>query len=237
MDAFTFRLLKTLAVTALLLNVTACSQTKTPPIANGPTGSPSQTAGAGEPNALAANSQSAGNQSNDSQKRKIDACALLASNEIQSVQGEVLKETKASGKSESGFKVSQCFFTLPTFNKSIALALTQKDDGSGGRDPRQYWKETFEGDTEAERDREKGTEKTSAKRGERGREEDEEKSARPEKIAGVGDEAFWTGSRVGGALYVLKDNSYIRLSIGGADDQQTRIKKSKALAQMVLKRL
>jgi len=36
---------------------------------------------------------------------------------------------------------------------------------------------------------------------------------------------------------VLKGNSYIRISVGGAGDQATKIKKSKALAQMVLKHL
>ena len=45
------------------------------------------------------------------------------------------------------------------------------------------------------------------------------------------------GNRVGGALYVLKHNSYIRVSIGGAGDQQTKIAKSKALARLALKRL
>jgi hypothetical protein len=36
---------------------------------------------------------------------------------------------------------------------------------------------------------------------------------------------------------VLKGNSYIRISVGGPGDQATKIKKSKDLAEMVLKRL
>jgi hypothetical protein len=42
---------------------------------------------------------------------------------------------------------------------------------------------------------------------------------------------------VGGALYVLKGNNYIRISVGGAGDQADKIRKSKALAQSILGRL
>jgi hypothetical protein len=156
-----------------------------------------------------------------SSKGKIDACALLTSKEIESVQGEPLKDTKASGNSAGEFAVSQCYFALPTSANSISLAVTQKGDGSDARDPKQFWKETFHG----EKDKEKG------------RAGEEEKSTAPEKIEGVGDEAFWLGNRVGGELYVLKGNSFIRISVGGAGDKAAKIDKSKKLAQMVLKRL
>jgi len=36
---------------------------------------------------------------------------------------------------------------------------------------------------------------------------------------------------------VLKGNSFLRLSVGGAGDQASKIKKSKELAEMALKRL
>jgi hypothetical protein len=36
---------------------------------------------------------------------------------IESVQGEPLKETKPSEKSDGAFAVSQCVFTLPTFTQ------------------------------------------------------------------------------------------------------------------------
>jgi hypothetical protein len=38
-------------------------------------------------------------------------------------------------------------------------------------------------------------------------------------------------------LYVLKGNEFIRVSVGGAGDEASKIDKSKKLAQMVLKRL
>jgi hypothetical protein len=172
---------------------------------------------------------------------KTDACALLTSQEIRSVQGEPLKETKASGSAEKGFSISQCFFTLPTFNNSISLVVTQKGDGADGRDPKEFWEATFDKESEGQRERER--DKKSAKEREqenardKSREEEEEEAAPPQKIAGVGDEAFWTGSRVGGALYVLKGSTYLRVSVGGAGDQQSKINKSKALARLALKRL
>ena len=163
-------------------------------------------------------------------KPKTDACALLTSKEVESVQGEAIKETKLSGSSDGGFSVSQCFFTLPTFTNSISLSVTQKGDDASARDPREFWKQTFgqkrEDDKKGERDREKPR-----------AEGEEEKSVPPQRIDGIGNEAFWMGSRVGGALYVLKGNNYVRISIGGAGDQMSKIKRSKALAQRAIARL
>jgi hypothetical protein len=67
--------------------------------------------------------------------------------------------------------------------------------------------------------------------------EEEEKKNPPKKVDGVGDEAYWSGNRFGGALYVLKRNVILRISIGGPDDQETKIEKSKRLAEKALGRL
>lgn len=156
-----------------------------------------------------------------SNKGKIDACALLTSKEIKSVQGEPLQDTKSSGQSGAGLATSQCYFVLPTSSNSISLTVMQKGDGSDARDPKQFWKETFHSD----KDKEKG------------RAGEGEKANAQEKIEGIGDEAFWLGNRVGGALYVLKGGNVVRISVGGADDQAAKLDKSKKLAQLVLKRI
>jgi len=161
-------------------------------------------------------------------KSKLDACAMLTTEEIQSIQGEALKETKLSERSADGFYTSQCFFTLPTFTNSISLAVTQRADSPGARDPRKFWKDNFHRDKERTKERDR----------EREREEEEgEESRPPQKITGIGDEAFWMASPAAGILYVLKGSSYVRISIGGRGDQQTKIKKSKALARKVIDRL
>lgn len=158
-------------------------------------------------------------------KPKVDACAMLTSQDIEPIQGEALKETKLSGTSTGGFNVSQCFFTLPTFTNSISLAVTHRGDGPGARDPREFWRETFHKEKGRERERD------------RAEEEEEEEKSEPQKVTGIGEEAFWMASRAAGALYVLKGNSYVRVSVGGAGDQQTKLKKSKALARKVIARL
>jgi hypothetical protein len=168
---------------------------------------------------------------------RIDACALLTSSEIASVQRETVMETKLSGAAVGGFDVSQCFFTLPTFTNSISLKVTQKKDANGARDPREFWRDTFHEDerrNEDERERERARERAREKFAER---EKEEESAPPLRIGGIGDEAYWMGDQVGGALYVLKGSNYLRISVGGVGDRKTKIKKSTALAQKVLDRL
>jgi hypothetical protein len=147
-----------------------------------------------------------------------DACALLTKEEIQAVQGEPFKDIKPSQKTGGGLVVSQCYFELPTTVNSLVLTVTRKAEG--GNDPGQSWQDMFH--------REGGSRK---------KEEGEEKDREPKKIDGLGEEAFWTGNRVGGALFVLKGNCYFRISVGGAGDQALKIEKSKALAESVLKRL
>ena len=162
-------------------------------------------------------------------KNKVDACALLTSADIQATQGEPLKETKGSEHTTGAFAISQCFYQLASFNKSVSLEVTQKAPNySGPESPREFWNEKFRptANKNEDRDREKG----------RGGEEEVE-GRPPQPVPGVGDDAYWVGSRPVGALYVLKGDSYLRISIGGPEDEAEKIKKTKALAQQALKRL
>jgi hypothetical protein len=216
----------------------ACKQSQNPPASNQnvtTASSPATSEGSSAQNA-ASPSDPNSPASLSQEKPKIDACALLTTEEVKAVQGEPIKETKLSARSDGGFSISQCFFSLPTFTNSISLAVTQQADGQGARDPREFWRETFHRDAaEVRREREREKEREKERGGEGEGEEEEE--VEPERIRGVGDEAFWMGSRVGGALYVLKGNGYIRISIGGAADQESKIKRSKALAQKAVSRL
>lgn len=223
---------------ASLLMIVGCNKTTQPPVSNpqstsetssslSPSTSPASVAGTAAAPAQAAET-----------KLALDACALLTSKEIASVQGEATKETKLTGQSTGGFSISQCFFTLPTFTNSVSLLVARRGDGAGAHDPKEFWRDTFHEDKDKEKEREK--EKDRDRKGDRDKKrggEEEEEGAPPQKIAGIGDEAYWTGSRVGGALYVLKGNAYVRISIGGPADQATKIKKSKVLAQKALARL
>ena len=182
----------------------------------------SETAGNANTQSQAPSPQTTTTASSPQSKPKLNACAMLTSEEIQSIQGERFTDTKLSENSANGLRVSQCFFTLPTFTNSISLAITQKADAPDARDPKQFWKDTFHSHKEQKNDSDR---------------EQEEESRPPQKITGIGDEAFWMTSPAAGILYVLKGSSYIRISIGGRGDQQTKVTKAKALAQKVISRL
>ena len=62
-----------------------------------------------------------------------------------------------------------------------------------------------------------------------------EPDARP--IGGIGDEAYWSGNRVTGALYVRRGDRLIRVSVGGIPTEAERIEKSRQLAEAALRRL
>lgn len=171
---------------------------------------------------VAANCSKTDDRSNSQQSNATPAapdpyaCTLLTKEEIQAVQGETFKNTKPSQRIAAGLTISQCYFELPIAANSVVLTVTRKAEG--GREPSQSWQDIFHGERRSEREEEGG-----------GKE--------PQRIDGLGEEAFWTGTRVGGALFVLKGNCYIRISVGGAGDQAQKIEKSKALAESVLKRL
>jgi hypothetical protein len=165
---------------------------------------------------------------------KIDACSLISSAEVQSIQDSPIKDVKGSDHSDGSFRIAQCLYSAEPFNKSVSVAVTQSDPGSPqARNPKDFWKETFgryEGEVkEEEGDKEK---KQSLEEG-----EEREGGQPPKKIDGLGDDAFWTANRMGGALYVLKNDVYMRISVGGPDSEESKINHCKALAEKALSRL
>ncbi len=184
---------------------------------------------------------SAGNVSTSA---NFDPCALLTSDDVRAVQGEAFKEAKPSRRNDAPFVITQCFYVTPSYTKSISLEVTQTDAATGAdkRRARTFWEEKFaraagEGGRDKERERKDRDEKERAGKEPGRKEEEEEESAPARRVDSIGDEAFWVSSRVSGTLYVLKNDRFIRLSLGGADDDATRQKKMKALAQKVLARL
>jgi hypothetical protein len=158
-------------------------------------------------------------------QRKIDACTLLTKQEIETLQGSQITDTKRSENPGGDFQISQCFYTAAEFNKSVNLAIAQTNPTNPqSRTPRQFWQETFG---------------RAGEKNEKREEEEEEKERRtpPKKIEGVGDDAYWAPNRFGGVLYVLKGDSFISISVGGTDNEQTKIDKCKALAQKVIGRM
>jgi hypothetical protein len=117
---------------------------------------------------------------------------------------------------------------------AVSLVVLQPSPRSStSTEAREYWEDTLRRRTEESPG--EAPHERSEKRG--GETREEEKTIPPKKIDAVGDEAYWSGSRFGGALYVLRGNIIIRISVGGADNEETKIEKSKMLAQKALGRL
>ena len=174
----------------------------------------------------------------ESGQAKFDVCALITKDEIETIQGSPVTDAKSSGHSDRGLRVSQCFYTTAEFNKSVVINVTQAEpESQEKREPKIFWKETFGQYSGEAKEREGDNEKRESLREQERDKGEKEKSIPPRKIDGVGEEAFWIGNRVGGALYVLKKDAFIRLSIGGPDDEERKIKKLKALADKALPRL
>ena len=174
--------------------------------------------------------ESASNQSNNP---RIDACSLITKDEVQKIQESPVQDVKPSENSDGSFRFSQCFYSTQVFNKSVSLAVTQRDPASPtARDPKTLWKDTF-GRYEGEHKEREGDEEKKKSLAE----PDEERGQPPKKIEGVGEDAWWTANRMGGALYVLKNNVMVRISVGGPETEEVRIDKTKALAAKAVSRL
>jgi hypothetical protein len=163
---------------------------------------------------------------------KIDPCSLITADEVLKIQGSSVKEVKPSETSDGRFRYSQCFYTTEIFNESVSLAVTQRNSaGDKAADPKEFWKETFGKYGESVREREGDEEKKKSLA------EEEDRAVPPKKVTGMGDDAWWTPARMGGAIYVLKDNLFIRVSVGGTGNEESKKEKAKALATKALSRL
>ena len=170
--------------------------------------------------------------------KDFDPCSLLTASDIRSVQGERVSATKASRPERGRFAVSQCFFSLPTFSKSISLEVTRPGANEKEK-PSDQWKAMFRAASTTKKEKEEEEKKARARRGGRGEEEGEKEkeSSPPRKVPGVGDEAYWVGPSIVGGLYVRKGDSFFRLSIGGPDREEVRIEKLKKLGRKAVQRL
>ena len=167
----------------------------------------------------------------DVSKGTVYACALLTPAEIEAIQGERVEETKPTVRPSGGLFATQCLFRTPTLNKSVSLFLTASDPlHPVPLTARQLWQKQFHS-SEVDEEPVAGENKKKLDP------ERERESREPRPIRGLGEEAYWVASPVASALYVLKGEMFLRISVGSAGQESERMEKSKALARAVLKRL
>jgi hypothetical protein len=165
---------------------------------------------------------------NTTKQARQDACTVLTSADVQKVQGDSVQETKPSTQPAGRLVMSQCLFRTASPSNSVSVAIAS----AGSVSPRAFWQKQFHSakPESGEGEKEKPTAKSKPAR-------EEEESPRPRTIKGVGEQAYWVGSPLVGALYVLKGNTFLRISVGGVREEAARIEKSVALARLALKRL
>jgi hypothetical protein len=170
----------------------------------------------------------------------FDSCALITKQEIEAIEESPVIDSKNSGRSDEGLSFTQCFYTTKEFSRSVSLAVTRAEpNASPKRSIKEYWEGMF-GKFEGEhkqREEAEDKEKRESLHEQRREKGEEGESAPPKKVTGVGEEAFWIGNRVGGALYVLQKNNFVRVSVGGPDPEEKKIEKCKALAEKAFPRL
>ena len=113
---------------------------------------------------------------------------------------------------------SDCYYTVISAdgskNLSVHLRVLRDEAQVPGRSAlKGFWEDRFRGAKE------------------------KKKAEKPRAVAGVGDEAFWLGNNVMGALYVLAKDRIVRVSVGGPEEEDAKVEKSRRLAEKAIKRL
>jgi hypothetical protein len=178
---------------------------------------------------------------------------MLSDEDVREVQGEVPEDAQGSEHLSEGLSMSQCFYRLPTFSKSVNIEVIRPAEGSTIDALKEFWRKSFhseaiearerkreraeEHERELEREKERERERGQVREGghkEKERERVEEES-RPQRVKGLGEEAFWSGNQMTGALSVLTKTNVIRVSVGGPESQDEKIKRASTLARKLLK--
>jgi hypothetical protein len=164
--------------------------------------------------------------------RLPNACQLLTARDIARVQGQEFKSTKLTETEANGLTVSQCFYALPSFTSSVSVDVMRGKTSA-------FWRGHFSNARDAanddeDRDRDRSAAMKSAPPSP---EAEEEHRTGALKVKGIGDAAVWSGNRAAGALYVLKGETIVRVSVGGAGSQEQKIERSKKLAARALRKL
>lgn len=190
----------------------------------------------------------------DAQISQGRTCALLSTEELKEVQGEAPLSGQGSEHAAGPLSMSQCFFRLPTFARSVNLEVVRAAQGADAL--KEYWRRRFHPEAvearerarelkeEREREREEmlKRERAAGQVREGGHEEeeeegDEEEDSRPQRVPDLGEEAYLTGNERTSTLSVLKGDAVLRVSLSGPEERPARLKRAVALAAKALKRL
>ena len=181
-------------------------------------------------------------------------CALIPDEAMKAVQGEAPADAQGSEHLAEGLSMSQCFYRLPTFAKSVNLEVVSAPAGAPAGALKEYWRKRFhptaieareqlrlraeEARLAREEEKKREQEAGQSREGGRRKKNREEENWRPQRVAGVGDEAYWSGNQKMWTLSALRRERVVRVTLaGGPDVQAENLKKATELARRVFKKL
>lgn len=138
-----------------------------------------------------------------------DPCRLLQAGDIEAVQGAPLVERKPTEDAGRTLHYAGCFFATREFARSVSLTIITGDVQA-------YWRKTFHQPVTPASTRKKDP---------------------PKPVPALGEQAFWTGDGRTGSLYVLQGTTIVRISVGGTKADADRLRRTRALAERVMRRL
>lgn len=152
----------------------------------------------------------------------FNACKLISAAAINAVEGAKLVAAKPTSAERDGLIVSACYFQVRPAAQSLSLEVVRASKVAKHDAVRARWNGYFHARREVDDDEE--TREIKA-------------GGRPLGVSGLGREAWWVGRGPVGALYVLTDDAYLRLSVGGAGDRGVKIERAKRLLASALAHL
>ena len=185
---------------------------------------------------------------------RSETCLLISDEEFREVQGESPSDAQGSEHAAEGLSMSQCFYRLPSFDRSVNLEVVREGTGAQAGALKEYWRRRFHPNAieareqqrqreeeiklareeELKREREAG----QVREGGRRKKNREEEHWRPQSVKGVGEEAYWSGNLRQWTLAVLGRDKAVRVTlVGGPEQQAENLKKATELARAALKRL
>ena len=152
----------------------------------------------------------------------FDVCGLITKQEVEATQHTPITETKSVGGSDGPLLISQCFYLAGPSTLAVGLAVAKAGPSPSSGDPvKEYWNRMFSPDeVEQEGRPQQGGERSRAT------EPEEKERTPPRPVKDIGEAAYWYV----GTLSVLKNDTMLRVSVGGTADEEARLAVAKQLA-------
>jgi hypothetical protein len=160
------------------------------------------------------------------------ACDVLTKTDVAAAQGQEFFEARLSAATTGPLAVSQCFYRLPAFEKSVSVTLLRAGKAGDRSSVLDYWKTHYGASVMAKNeDRDDDRESVKDDR------ESEDHHANAVRMAGLGDDAVWSATPLGSTLHVLRSGTIVRISVGGSAPLDQKLEASRLLAAAILRRL